>query len=261
MAAAAIRETDLYPPIKRYLEEQGYDVKGEVGAVDIMAAREDDDPLIVELKVGFSLTLFHQAITRQSVTDAVYIAVPHSSSRPFQKSLKNNIALCRRLGLGLITVRLKDGFVTPHLDPGPYVARKMKPRKTRLLREFARRVGDPNAGGSSRHKGLVTAYRQDALRCLQHLATSGPTKAALLARATGVENARRIMSDDHYGWFERVSIGIYQMTPKGTAALVDYADDLARLAGPHVAEPQENTATDSGATDHSDSGPRQTGSA
>ncbi|WP_319498388.1 DUF2161 family putative PD-(D/E)XK-type phosphodiesterase [uncultured Cohaesibacter sp.] len=256
MATAAIRETDLYLPIKRYLEEQGYDVKGEVGAVDIMAARENDDPLIVELKVGFSLTLFHQAITRQSVTDAVYIAVPHSSSRPFQKSLKNNIALCRRLGLGLITVRLKDGFVTPHLDPAPYVARKMKPRKTRLLREFARRVGDPNAGGSSRHKGLVTAYRQDALRCLQHLATSGPTKAALIARATGVENARRIMSDDHYGWFERVTTGIYQITPKGTAALDDYADDLSRLAGVAVAEAQDTPTEEDGT-----SVPRQTGSA
>ena len=152
MATAKIRETDLYQPVKSYLEQQGYEVKGEVGAADIVASREDDDPVIVELKVGFSLTLFHQAIARQGVTEAVYIAVPHSGSRQFQKSLKSNLSLCRRLGLGLITVRLKDGFVTPHLDPAPYKPRQMKPRKARLLREFSRRVGDPNEGGSARRK-------------------------------------------------------------------------------------------------------------
>nr|WP_321462005.1 DUF2161 family putative PD-(D/E)XK-type phosphodiesterase [uncultured Cohaesibacter sp.] len=232
MASATVRETDLYPPIKTYLEQQGYEVKGEVGAADIVASRGDDEPLIVELKLGFSLTLFHQAITRQSVSDAVYIAVPHSGSRQFQKSLKNNIALCRRLGLGLISVRLKDGFVTPHLDPAPYKPRQVKPRKTRLLREFARRVGDPNQGGASRRRALVTAYRQDALKCLKYLAEHGPTKAALLARGTEVEHARRIMSDDHYGWFERIATGIYQMTPKGKEALADYAEELEKLSFP-----------------------------
>nr|WP_321454816.1 DUF2161 family putative PD-(D/E)XK-type phosphodiesterase [uncultured Cohaesibacter sp.] len=229
MASAAIKETDLYAPIKLFLEQQGYEVKGEVGAADIVASRGDDDPVIVELKVGFSLTLFHQAVARQSITDAVYIGIPHSSSRQFQKSLKNNIALCRRLGLGLITVRLKDGFVTPHLDPAAYKPRQVKPRKSRLLREFSRRVGDPNAGGSARRKALVTAYRQDALKCLKFLSGNGPTKAALVARSTDVETARRILSDDHYGWFERVSLGIYQITPKGAEALEDYCEELSKL--------------------------------
>ena len=244
MAPAAIRETDLYAPVKLYLQKQGYEVKGEVGAADIVASRGEDDPLIVELKLGFSLTLFHQAITRQAVTDAVYIAVPHSGSRQFQKSLKNNIALCRRLGLGLITVRLKDGFVTPHLDPAPYKPRQMKPRKARLLREFARRVGDPNAGGSARKKALVTAYRQDALKCLKYLTENGPTKAAIVARITGVDTARRILADDHYGWFERVSLGIYQMTPKGEGALVDYAEELAQLNFPEKVGIEETCATE-----------------
>ena len=31
MAASGLRETDLYPPIKQLLEEQGYEVKGEIG--------------------------------------------------------------------------------------------------------------------------------------------------------------------------------------------------------------------------------------
>lgn len=229
MGKDTIRETDLYEPVKTFLEGQGYDVKGEVGAADIVACKEDDEPIVVELKSRFSLSLFHQAIARQALTDAVYVAVPRAPGRGFLKALKNNVRLCRRLGLGLITVRLKDGFVTPHVDPAPYKPRQSKPRRTRLLKEFSKRVGDPNAGGAARRRALITAYRQDALKCIKLLNEKGPTKASEVARLTGVETARRIMSDDHYGWFERVSTGIYQITPKGGEALKDYEDEIEKL--------------------------------
>ncbi len=217
-----MRETELYPAIKSYLEGQGYEVKSEVGACDVVAMRGDAEPVIVEMKTAMSLSLFHQGVARQAVTDAVYIAVPRGSGKRFAKSLKDNLGLCRRLGLGLITVRMRDALVEVHLDPGPYAPRKTKQRRDRLLREFARRVGDPNAGGATR-VGLVTAYRQDALRCAQHLSDEGPSKGADVAAATGVAQATRIMAADHYGWFERVSTGIYQLTPKGREGLVTYA--------------------------------------
>lgn len=228
MTKLRIRETELYAPVKAYLEGQGYEAKGEVGAADIVACRGDDQPVIVELKTGFSLALFHQAIERQSLTDAVYIAVPHNTGRAFLKALKHNTGLCRRLGLGLITVRLKDGFVTAHLDPAPYAPRKSAPRKDRLLKEFSRRVGDPNTGGSTRQP-LVTAYRQDALKCMKVLLASGALKASRVAQQSGSENARRIMADDYYGWFERVITGIYQLSPKGLAAAHDYRIEIGKL--------------------------------
>lgn len=212
----AIKETELYLPIKEMLEGQGYEVKGEIGAADIVARRGDEPPLIVELKTGFALTLFHQAIDRQALSDAVYVAVPRGRGKPFLKSLKNNTKLCRRLGLGLISVRLKDGFAEVHLDPAPYSPRRSKVKKARLLREFNKLVGDPNIGGSTR-RSLMTAYRQDALRCLAVLQADGPLKGADVARLTGVENARRLMADNHYGWFERVSRGVYGLSPKGGA--------------------------------------------
>lgn len=221
--AGTIRETDLYAPVKSMLEGQGYEVKGEVGAADIVAVRGDEPPVVVELKIGFSLTLFHQAVDRLNLSDTVYVAVPRGTGRVFLKSLQNNKTLCRRLGLGLITVRMKDGFVEVHLDPAPYSPRISKRKKERLLREFQRRVGDPNTGGATR-KGLVTAYRQDALRCLKLLNENGPTKASEVAKHCEVENARRIMADDHYGWFERVGTGIYAVTPKGKEAIIEYAD-------------------------------------
>lgn len=229
MAKAKPRETDLYAPIKQLLEGQGYTVKGEIGAADVVAVRDDEDPVIVELKTGFSLSLFHQGIERQGISDAVYIAVPRAPGKAFLKALHNNKALCRRLGLGLITVRMKDEFVEVHLDPAPYKPRKSKIKKTRLLREFTKRVGDPNSGGATR-QGLMTAYRQDALRCVSILDLNGPTKASEVARLSTVEVARRIMSDDHYGWFERVQTGIYSLSPKGKEAIEHYGSELKRLS-------------------------------
>lgn len=215
------QEQDLYPPIKALLERQGYVVKGEVGPADVVARRGDEPPVIVELKLRFSLGLFHQAIARQSVTDLVYVAVPRPAGRTARRALKDNLALCRRLGLGLITVR-GDGRAEVQCDPGPYAPRKSKRRSERLLREFDRLQGDPNAGGATRH-GIVTAYRQDALRCAAHLSQYGPAQGAQVARATGVGTATRIMADNHYGWFERVQRGIYRLTPAGSDGLVHWA--------------------------------------
>ena len=212
------RETDLYPPIKAFLEGQGYVVKAEVGAADVVAIRGAEPPVVVELKLGFSLTLFHQAVARFAVTDDVYVAVARGKGKRFGKSLKDNTRLARRLGLGLITVRLSDQHLEVHCDPGPYAARKSAKRERQLLREFARRQGDPNDGGQTR-AGLVTAYRQDALKCALFLFEVGASKGADVARETGVSAATRMMRDDHYGWFEKVETGIYGLTPAGAEAV------------------------------------------
>lgn len=229
MPGQTIRETDLYQPVKNLLEGQGYAVKGEIGAADMVAVRADEEPVIVELKTAFSLSLFHQAIDRQALSDTVYVAVPRGKGRAFLKALAANNRLCRRLGLGLITVRIDDGFVEIHCDPAPYKPRQSKPKRARLLREYHRRVGDPNSGGATRRQHLVTAYRQDALRCLALLDDNGPTKAAEVARLTGVAQARRLMADDHYGWFERVATGIYGPSPKGVEAVAAYAAEIKRI--------------------------------
>ncbi len=216
------RETDLYAPVKAFLEAQGYEVKGEVAEADVVACRGDDPPVIVELKAGFSLTLLQQGVARLSVTDAVYVCVPHRPGRVPRRALAENVVLCRRLGLGVLTVRMSDGLVEVLCDPLPYRPRKSAARKGRLLREFARRAGDPAKGGAMR-SGLVTAYRQDALRIAAYLSEAGPSKGAVVARATGVGRATQVMAHDHYGWFERVQTGIYQLTPKGVQGLSDYA--------------------------------------
>lgn len=215
------RESDLYEPIKALLTRQGYDVKGEVGAADVMAVRGDEPPVIVELKRNLTLSLFHQAVARLAVTDSVYIAVPKPTGKTAKRALKDNLAMCRRLGLGFLTVRA-DLTVEVQCDPGPYAPRKSKKRQVRMLREFQRLEGDPNQGGATRH-GIVTGYRQDALKCAAMLAEVGASRGKDVAKATGVAKATTLMRDNHYGWFEKVETGVYVLSPAGQAGLKHWA--------------------------------------
>jgi len=226
-----MKEADLYPPLKAFLEAQGYEVKAEIGACDIMALRAGDPPLVVEMKLSFNLSLVLQGVARQALFDTVYLAVA-APKKGWPARYKDIVALCRRLGLGLLVVTPGEtgadpGLVEAHLDPGPYLPRRNATRAGRLLREFQRRVGDPNQGGTTGIKRM-TAYRQDALRCLASVA-DGPLKAAEVAKRAGVAKAASLMRADHYGWFDRVALGVYALSPKGLAALGENADELARL--------------------------------
>lgn len=222
-----MKEADLYPALKAYLEAQGYVVKAEVGACDIMARRGDDPAIVVEMKLTFSLALVMQGVARQSLVDLVYLAVPVSPAKGWTLRYRDITALCRRLGLGLLAVDVAANTVTAHLDPGPYTPRKNATRTTHLLREFDRRVGDPNIAGTSRTPRM-TAYRQDALRCAAHLA-SAPASPAAIAKATGVTKAATLLRADHYGWFERTARGVYALSPKGQAAVADHGQTIEAL--------------------------------
>ncbi len=211
-------ETDLYPPVKAWLETLGYVVKGEVGAADVVALRGDEEPLIVELKTGFSLTLLQQAVARQAVSDTVYVAVPRWKGKAGWRAFKGNVGLCKRLGVGVLSVEMKSGEVKAHCDPVPFQPRKSKRRKAALLKEFAGREGDPNLGGMKRET-IVTAYRQGALRCAVYLAEHGASRGAAVAKATGVARATTMMRDNHYGWFEKVEKGVYALSPAGREAV------------------------------------------
>ena len=208
-------EAELYAPVKRFLEKQGYEVKGEIGACDVFAVRGTEDPIIVELKSSLSFALILQAVDRLALSPNVYIAfrIGKGHSATWRTRGKQVKALARRLGLGLLTVSAR-GKVVPVIDPGPYKPRQNKRKANRLLKEFAERVGDPESGGSSSRKRM-TAYRQDALRCAEVLAHEGVLKASVVRDKTGVERAGAIFLNNHYGWFARVKVGYYELTERG----------------------------------------------
>ena len=229
---APLRETALYAPVKKFLEARGYEVKGEVRDCDLVARRGDEPPIIVELKLRFSLALLLQGVDRLALTERVYLAVPRPASR---QRRRHGLApdapvirkLCRRLGLGLLLVG-GSGPVEILEEPVPYRPRPAKARALRLKDEFDRRVGDANLGGTT-GVPLVTAYRQDALRCARVLAGGGPMRLAALRSAAEVPGAARILQRNVYGWFTRLERGTYALSDGGGAALTRFAAAVAAL--------------------------------
>lgn len=226
----ARRESDLYTPIKEFLQGQGYTVRGEVNDCDLVAVR-GDELVIVELKVAFNLALLLQGVERQSMTDAVYLAI-EAPRRTRGAPRWNEIrGLCRRLGLGLIFVHLtsRTPSVEVVCDPEPYTPRKQPKLRGRLLREFHRRTGDHNTGGATR-RPIVTAYREEALRIATFLRQHGQSPTRVIRSETGIDKANQIMQKDYYGWFERVERGVYRLTPRGEQGLTQYADVVGHQA-------------------------------
>jgi hypothetical protein len=71
-----MKESDLYLPLKRFLESQNYEVKGEIHDYDVLAVRGEELPVVVELKLSFNLNVLLQAVERLSLTPKVYIGIP-----------------------------------------------------------------------------------------------------------------------------------------------------------------------------------------
>jgi hypothetical protein len=167
--------------------------------------------VVVELKRGFGLGLVLQGIDRLTLTDRVYLAVG-----AWPRRLAEVRRLCLRLGLGLLVV--VRGRVEVVADPVPYVPRRDRRSAALLLGEHARRRGDPSTGGTTR-RPVMTAYRQEALRCATLLEANGPMTLAALRAAGDVPAAAKILQRDVYGWFERTGRGVYGLSPGGRAAL------------------------------------------
>lgn len=229
-----ISETDLYAPIKRFLEDDGYEVKSEVMGCDVVACKPDAPTVIVELKLTFSLDLVLQGIARQKTADDTYLAVPKPDTpakrKNWRKKQRHIKGLCRRLGLGLMLVDLTtkhaDRMVDVQLDPAPYSPRKNSRAQTRLKKEFLMRAGDPNTGGASRTK-IMTAYRQDALRCAMVLSGGKARRVSEIRDEAKVPRAGSILQKNHYGWFERECRGVYRLTEIGNAVHQQYAHVVA----------------------------------
>ena len=214
-----MQESDLYPPLKRYLASQGYEIKGEVGNCDVVAVRNAEPPVVVELKLSLNLTVILQAVDRLALTSSVYIGVPDQCGTLKRKS-KPVRKLLRILGIGLIAIN--PGRVKVLFDPGEYRPRISRHRHVRLLGEFEKRIGDPNQGGSASHRGIMTAYRQRAIKVARFLDSQGPTKASDVARHTEESKARDILYRDVYGWFDKVSRGVYALSPRGKREMTSW---------------------------------------
>lgn len=199
------------------MEGLGFAVKGEVGGCDLVALAGDAIPVVVigELKLSFNLELVLQAVDRASACDEVWLAARTSVRGNGRESDARFRNLCRRLGFGMLGVSA-GGEVAVLVSPTSPMPRKDPRRRSRLVEEHRRRLGDPAVGGGSRTP-IMTAYRQQALACAVAMAETPKRPRDLRAFAP---NAGKILLDNVYGWFARVDRGIYGLTSAGREALI-----------------------------------------
>ena len=209
-------ETALYLPVKRFLENLGFTVKGEVGGCDLVGLSAGEPPIVVigELKLSFNLELILQAVDRAGACDEVWVAAKLSATGKGRESDSRYRNLCRRLGFGMLAVT-NTGAVEVIVEPPTTSPRRDKKKRSRLVAEHRRRKGDPAMGGSTRAP-IMTAYRQQALACASALA-QGPRRVRDLKPE--IPDAAKILLHNVYGWFDRAERGIYVLTEAGQAAL------------------------------------------
>src|SRR5258705_12043340 len=96
-------ESALYLPVKRFLENLGFTVKGEVGGCDLVALSGDEPPIVVigELKLSFNLELLLQAVYRAGACDEVWLAAKMSVGGKGRRSEAPHPNLFRRVRLRL----------------------------------------------------------------------------------------------------------------------------------------------------------------
>jgi len=217
-----MRETDLFEPIKSYLEHHGYSVNAEVKDCDVTATK-DDELIIIELKKSANMQLLVQATDRLRITDSVYVAIPAVEKNT--KHWRGIQRVLRSLELGLLTVSMGQlgTRVTKLFDPHPYEKRKIKQKRRSIITEIAERSKEYNTGGSVGVK-IVTAYRENAIliaTCLELLGNSTPKELRDLGTGTKTTG---ILSNNHYDWFRRVNRGVYSVTQQGLQDIRTYPE-------------------------------------
>ena len=250
---AVMHESELYAPLKQFFEQRGYIIKGEVHYCDLVGMKDGSHtPLIVEIKKTFTLALLLQGLERQKLTSNVYVAVEKNRSKKGSHNQRwsDITSLCRRLGLGFITVTVyktksplveimctpqlhlaedhpQDGFTNTNVNLyGTSPTRKSPKKAARLVHEFKERSGDYNVGGSYGTK-LMTAYREKALRIALVMADGAIMAPRQVKAQSGIGAAGAIMRDNYYGWFERIAKGKYKLSELGHESLTQYASVIS----------------------------------
>jgi len=296
-------ETDLYEPVKKWLDHHGWEVKGEVKNCDVVAfprkdiesehgvqirplnelilRKEDsesfiitdcatadfqsdyevlnnqeepgvhhdhlpvienidlaksskDSILIVELKTSLNFEVVLQAVDRQRIGHLVYVAVPFKKKSTTGKRWKLVSHLLKRLELGLLLVHFphnsdrKEPYIEEVFPPVPFAREKSwdqaKKRRKKLREEFYTRNGTGNKGGST-GKIIMTAYREQTIVIGKLLLNNGPLSTRILRKMGAHEQKTRvILADNYYGWFDRVSVGVYRLSEKGEIEVAKYAE-------------------------------------
>lgn len=216
-----LKEADLYEPIKSFFIENGYTVNGEVKSIDMVISK-DDQVIAIELKPTFNLKLILQAVDRQKMLESVYVAI--FKPKVINRRYKEIVHLIKRLELGLITVNVLKSGTRVVIEHHPLkLNRKTNNRKKKaIIKEINNRTGVvDNIGGTTKVK-QITAYREASIAVAVAMSRYDYVSPKDIKSITHLDKTGTILYQNHYGWFDRVGQGKYELTPKGHAALISY---------------------------------------
>jgi hypothetical protein len=209
-----MQETELFKPIESYLITQGYTVRGEIGSMDVFAMKGEHS-IAVELKTSISLKLIYQAVERQKIADAVYIAVPKSAIKSHRDSYPSFILLLKRLSIGLLVIHTDQIEVV--LDAKEFdlsLSRKRNTaKKTKLIHEFTHLKQNVNIGGLRGKK--MTLYKEKVIKIANVLLENPILSPKQIKNYTQIEEASSILQKNYYGWFMKHARGLYGLSELG----------------------------------------------
>jgi hypothetical protein len=109
MANKKLKETDLFEPVKAWLEERGWEVYSEVetsyGRADIVV-KQHPAYGVVEMKTSLTHDLIDQALRWVGCVNYIWIAIPYRSRR---RTIPQYVKeLFKDKGIGVLEVRQKD---------------------------------------------------------------------------------------------------------------------------------------------------------
>lgn len=203
-------EKDLYEPVKRLFEDEGYTVKGEVDGCDIIAVK-DSRMIVCELKLKFNLKLVYQLLDRKSISKEVYAAV----TTP-KKDTYDIIRLAEAIDCGLIFVSETTGAAQAVRRPKATGVRKSR-KAGSVKAEFDGRSFE-NVGGVNKTK-LMTAYREQSIKLMCVLEAVGEASPKELKKMGFENNVGAMLYNNFYGWFSHIRKGVYGLSELGKKTL------------------------------------------
>ena len=221
-----MKECDMYPHIKAYFLERGFEVKSEIADCDVLAVK-DDIMVAIEMKLGLTMRLLAQGVKRQSIYDLVYLAIPKPTfKRQTNRGYQDMLRVVKRLNLGLLYVDTRgEGLCREAFPPEAFdmVASRRQSQKQRMaaMEDFKALSDDYNIGGSTGIK-RITPYRENALLIALYLQRDGDSTPKALRKFGCGEKTLTILYCNHYGWFEHRDRGLYGLSKKGKKAIAKY---------------------------------------
>jgi hypothetical protein len=206
-----IKETDLYLPVKKYFEEQGFEVFPEVqlwGGGDIIDVLAINEKFVftIEMKVSFSLKVIEQAVRHLYKGHRHYVAIYFHNSK-IDKDTNRYVPrsdhdfamrICEHYGIGVLRIKDPTGEY-PKVEetmPAKFIRPFKEDLKTiysqcdKFRKEYQQKhsiIAGANGGGH------LTGYKRTMLNVINYLLTKG------IEGATAREITANI--DHHYSGY------------------------------------------------------------